>query len=363
MDSFGPDEGIWHFDGVNALRHHPLVAWDDHGFYLDWGAGRSGPHRWRLLQPLAARQGALLFGLIDKPGWRLGFDSPPPADFAVHLQRAARYGRWIDHVGLWPAVGVSMAIAAAVLFVVVKTPEWVAPLIPQAWEDTMGDAMIGDFGGRMCETKASRAALDKLVKELAPDTPLREVAIANLPMVNAITLPGRRIFIFDNLIQEARSADELAGVLAHEIGHVRHRDTVTALVRQLGLSVVLSGAQSNVGGLLNDVLAMSYSRGAETAADDFSIRALRKADVSPLPTAAFFKHLSAQSGGEKIERAASWMASHPVSADREAAFEHSAQKGRDYRPALDAAEWAALRNACRDDPSVDKSKSGFDFRF
>lgn len=114
--------------------------------------------------------------------------------------------------------------------------------------------------------------------------------------------------------------------------------------------------------MLNSVLAMSYSRGAEKAADQFSIDALRKADISPVPTAKFFDQLSKEMGGEKIERAASWMASHPVSVDREAAFSHSAIKGQVYRPALDAQDWAALRNACRDDHRVGKDKS-FEFRF
>nr|WP_244309783.1 M48 family metalloprotease [Sphingobium fuliginis] len=44
------------------------------------------------------------------------------------------------------------------------------------------------------------------------------------------------------MVQQAKSADEVAGVLGHELGHVRHRDTMTGLIRQLGLSVVLGGA-------------------------------------------------------------------------------------------------------------------------
>lgn len=358
----GPEDGIWHYDGVNAVRHAPRAEWDEHGLYLDWAAGHSGPHRWHLLEPLSGKPGQLLFGLKGRPGWRLGFENPPPPDFVAHLPKAARYGRLIDKIGLWKAAIAATVIAAAVIAFVVKLPDWIAPFVPRSWENNLGDAMVGNLGGRLCETPASRAALDKLSRQLAQGTQLRQVAIANVPMVNAVTLPGGRILIFDKLIAEAKSPDELAGVLAHEIGHVRHRDTVTALVRQLGLSVVLGGADGNVGGLLNGALAMSYSRGAESAADRFSIDALRKADISPVPTARFFDTLSKGAGGEKLERAASWMASHPVSADREAAFAHSAVKGHAYHVALAPAEWTALRNACKDDPNVKKDK-GFEFRF
>jgi predicted Zn-dependent protease len=97
---------------------------------------------------------------------------------------------------------------------------------------------------------------------------------------------------------------------------------------------------------------MSYSRDAERAADGYSIDALRSADISPLPTAAFFKKLGKLSGGDSIERSTSWMASHPVSSEREKAFTDSAVKGHAYKPSLSPAEWQALVNACAEDKDV-----------
>jgi len=360
MTSAGPDESIWHFDGHSATRHHPRLDWHADGFTLDWGTGGSGPHPWSALVPLGGTAGRSVYGLRGTSGWRLGFTGAPPEGFAIHLPLPARYGRWIDRLGLWRAIGLFTVAAAAILFLVVSAPRWIAPHIPQSWEDRLGDAMAGDFGGRLCETPGSRAALEKLRRALGPDVPIRQIAVANVPMVNAITLPGGRILIFEDLISEAKSPDELAGVLAHEMGHVRHRDTMTALVRQLGLSVVLGGLNGQVGGAINGLLAMSYSRDAERAADDFSIHALRRANISPLPTAAFFDRLSGMAGGDKVERATGWMASHPVSSERKAAFERSAVKDHRYAPALTPAEWKALVDACTDDPDVKKG-GGFFF--
>jgi len=359
MTSAGPDESIWHYDGARATRHHPRLDWTVDGFSLDWGTGRSGPHRWSALVPMDGTAGRSVYGLRGESGWRLGFAGPPPEDFAVHLPLPARYGRWIDRIGLWRALGLFAVLAAAVIFLVLNAPGWIAPWIPRSWEDRLGDAMVGDFGGRLCETPASRAALEKLRRQLGPDVPIRSIAIANIGMVNAVALPGGRILLFNDLLSEAKSPDELAGVLAHEIGHVRHRDTMAALVRQLGLSVVLGGFDGQVGGAVNGLLAMSYSRDAERAADGYSIAALRAANISPLPTAAFFDRLAKVSGGETIERATSWMASHPVSAERRAAFERSAVKGHLYAPALTRVEWTALVDACTDDPDVKASDSVF----
>ncbi|MDX7324874.1 M48 family metalloprotease, partial [Providencia rettgeri] len=80
-------------------------------------------------------------------------------------------------------------------------------------------------------------ALKTLATRIDPDDPRLEVDVVKLPMVNAVTLPGGRIVVFDGLIRAAKSPDEVAGVVAHEIGHVRHRDVMEGLLRQFGLSV------------------------------------------------------------------------------------------------------------------------------
>jgi Zn-dependent protease with chaperone function len=362
MTQAGPDETIWHFDGASGTRRHPQVAWTADGFRLSWEGGESGPHRWGDLVPLGGTGGRSVYGLRGAAsGWRLGFTGPPPEAFAVHLPLPARYGRLIDRIGLWKAILIFTVVAAGVVYAVLRSPEWIAPHIPRSWEERLGDAMVGDFGGRLCETPASKAAIEKLRVQLGKDVPIRRIGIANVNMVNAVALPGGYILIFNDLIGEARSPDELAGVLAHEIGHVRHRDTITALVRQLGLSVVLGGFNGQVGGTLNGLLALSYSRDAEREADQYSIDTLRAANVSPIPTATFFAKLGKLAGGATIERSMSWMASHPVSVERETAFRASAVKGRRYTPSLSAAEWQAVVNACVEDKDVEKAGPAFGF--
>lgn len=217
----------------------------------------------------------------------------------------------------------------------------------------MGDAMVGDFGGRFCHTPAGDTALRSLAAQVDPKHEAREISLANIPMVNAVTLPGGRIILFDGLVQQAGSPDEVAGVLGHELGHVRHRDTMAGLVRQLGLSVVLGGAGGNAGGYLNGVLALSYGREAETAADGVAIQQMRNADISPAATAAFFERIGGKEGGAEA-RAMTWLSSHPLSADRRRRFAAAVQPGAHYRPALDQAQWQALRTSCVKDPKVAK---------
>ena len=349
------DFRLWHYDGVTATRRSVLLRPAVDGFLLEEPeSGWTGePASWSDLMVIGVEGGRSAYGHSGIPGWRMGFTGDPPDDIAARLPKGARYGGWIDRLGLWPTAALFTVAAVLVVWGAAEAPGVVAPLIPQSWENRMGDAMVGDFGGRFCHTAAGDAALRTLAAQVDPQHEAREISLANIPMVNAVTLPGGRIILFDGLIQQAGSPDEVAGVLGHELGHVRHRDTMTGLVRQLGLSVVLGGAGGNAGGYLNGVLSLSYGRDAETAADGVAIQQMRSANISPAATAAFFERLGGKEAGTGA-RAMTWLSSHPLSADRRRRFAAAVQPGAAYRPALDQAQWQALRTSCAKDPKVAK---------
>ncbi|MEZ5655277.1 MAG: M48 family metallopeptidase [Sphingobium sp.] len=369
---------VWHYDGRNANRWQPRLLGDSEGFRLlgdDWEAG---PYRWADLVALDNAGPDAVFGHVAEQGWRLGFAADVPADVAALLPQRPRYGGFIDRVGLWRASAALACVAALVLFVGIKAPGWVAPFVPQSWEDNLGDAMVGDFGGRYCHTPEGDAALRALVGKIDPEGHARSIEVANIRMVNAIALPGRRIILFTDLVEKAESPDEVAGVLGHELGHVEHRDTLTALMRQLGLSVILGGLDGSGGTYLNTALGLSFSREAEHKADLAAIDSLKAANISPRPTATFFQRLGGvpdKEGGKKsdqkakgdvdstrdrIEQATGWLASHPTSRSRYELFDDAAEKGHSYTSALTARQWEALKNMCVDDRTV---KSDRDFWF
>ncbi len=331
---------VWHYDGTTALRRQVSLVEDGDGFALD-----GERYAFADLTPGDGDGTATTFGLKGRPGWRIGFDGAVPADIAARLPHAHRYGGWVDRLGLWQAAAIFTAVAAVVVFLVLRTPALVARMVPASVERRLGDAMVGDFGRKGCADPAGRAALAKLTARLDPADPTLEVHVVKLPMVNAVTLPGGRIVIFDGLLKAASSPDEVAGVIGHEIGHVRARDVMESLLRQMGLSVLLGGLEGHVGGYTNALLATAYSRDAEARADGYAITLLNDARLSPLPTARFFTKLGKRAGS--TERLFAYIASHPVSADRATRFRKSVTKDIAYTPALDAREWAALRTICR----------------
>lgn len=336
---------VWHYDGASGIRREPLMTLAGEGFVLVENGFEHGPYGFADLIAQGLVNGFPRYGLQKRPGWSITLTEAAPPGLAERLPGAKRYGGMIDRIGLWPAVGAFAAVSVAVVIGLSMLPSVVARMIPRSVEARMGTLMVGDFGERACTAPAGAAALKTLAARLGmkDDVDLR---VVDVPMVNAVTLPGGHVVLFSGLLRQSDTPDEVAGVLAHELGHVENRDVLESLVRQLGLSVVLGGLDGNVGGYTNALLSASYSRGAETRADGFAIDALAQARISPKPTAAFFQRLSRHE--VKVEGANAllgYLASHPMSSEREQRFAASAGKVT-YTPALDAAQWKALREIC-----------------
>lgn len=336
---------VWHYDGVTALRRRARVRVVGEDLLIEEEGQPPARHPLAALVAGPADAGEASFGLAGRPGWRIAFDGPVPAALAARLPAVRRYGGWIDRVGLWKASAGFAVVAALAVLVVLRTPALVARMVPASVEREMGELMVGDFGRRGCTDPAGRRALAALVRRLNPDHDAVEVDVVKLPVVNAVTLPGGRIVIFDGLLRAATSPDAVAGVVGHEIGHVRHRDVMESLLRQMGLSVLLGGMDGRAGSATNAILGSSYSREAETRADGVAIALLRSARVSPEPTAAFFDTLGkSEAGGGGL---LAYVASHPAARDRATRFRQSGSHAPGATPVLDARQWAALRGICR----------------
>jgi Zn-dependent protease with chaperone function len=354
----------WHFDGQSAVRRKVEIEAVGDRFLLREPERQFGPFAFADLRFLETKGGTTVYGLEGKDGWRLGVRGHVPEALAPLLPPARTYGGLIDRLGLGKASLVFAAISAAVVAVVLFSPQWLAPLIPSSVEQKLGNALVGDFGGRFCSTPQGRAALGKLTRSLDADPGDLQIEVANIDMLNAVALPGGKVVLFQGLLSQAKSPDEVAGVLAHEIGHVRERHVMQGLLRQMGLAVVLGGFDGSGGSTLNGLLSTTYTRGSEREADEHSLKALKRAQISPVGTAAFFNRLAALDGsGELKDRQARTMASyassHPLSDERRKLFEKAVVRGSAYKPALTPAEWRELKTMCAQDRDV-KSGWGFD---
>lgn len=249
---------------------------------------------------------------------------------------------------------ISGGIIATVLLAYLAAP-WLAQplshLVTPAWEQRQGETMatlLGNIFGR-CEDPAAEAALARLADRLAAGLELPypiEVGILDSSAVNAVALPGGRVFFFDGLIQEAQSASEVAGVLAHEIGHVQHRHGVINLLRRsirgIFVSLLTSGSDRVFNSIVEQsdaLLALRNSREMEREADVSAIELLEAAGITGAGFKTFFDRLAGsrdEPGGVMV-----YLSSHPPSAERaELDFNLEGEQG------LTPADWQDVRAAC-----------------
>ncbi|MET0373404.1 MAG: M48 family metallopeptidase [Rhizorhabdus sp.] len=339
----------WLHDGQSAVRHDVTVAIDG-GDLLIEGFPPVPIDRLRRLD-----SADMAFGRSDLKGWRLGFDVEPPHPILWRLPARARYGGPIDRIGLWGAAAIGLALSALVVLGAIQGLDLLARAIPYSWEQRLGDAISGDFGEHACRGPAGQKALDGLARRLSPSGRPMRVGVVNLPVVNAVALPGGRILIFRGLIDDAKSPDEVAGVLAHEIGHVEHRHVMVSLLRRFGIGLLIGsgGSAAEYGQAL---IESRYSRAAESEADDYSIEHMVRAGISTAPTAAMFGRFGRDEAG--MPGLFVYMASHPPSAERNRRFKAATKRVLRPTPSLDPAGWDAVRTMC----GKAKAKNAFGLR-
>jgi hypothetical protein len=258
------------------------------------------------------------------------------------------------------------AVASVALIVGVLVPtmaDQLAAYIPPEGERALGETTLDQIRDTLddtgfgpvafCENGSGMAALtrmeQKLTVGLSPETDL-SVHVLDHDMVNAFALPGGFVVLFRGLIDAAEGPDEVAAVLAHEIGHVISRDPTRHALRSAGSIGVLGLLFGDFAGgavvlfLTERLIDARYSQGAEKAADEFAYGRLQAADVSPAALGDMFERLRAKYGDS--EGIVAHFLSHPALSDRITAARDAAPEGRTFAPILSDAEWTALQAVC-----------------
>lgn len=266
--------------------------------------------------------------------------------------------------GMRVVTRLGLAVGAVALMLLVILPGLagsLAQIIPPDREARWGRAVVAqierllggsELGHLACTGPEGRAALDQMLARLSSGTDLAydlNVTVFDHEMVNAFAAPGGQIVLMRGLIDAASSADEVAGVLAHEIAHVEARDATRNTLRAAGSAGLLSLVLGDfAGGTLAVVLAeatlsASYTREAEEAADAYALDMLANAQVSGAGLADFFALIGEMQGGLKVPE---YLSTHPDTAGRANRAEDFAKGQGDTSPVISEAAWQALRAIC-----------------
>lgn len=269
--------------------------------------------------------------------------------------------------GLRPGLTAVAAVLAATVglwFFELHPAQAVARLMPQPTRKALGQQVISSMARnrKACETPAARDALDRLTLRLttAAAQPIAVRAVVlDWEVINAFAVPGGQIVLTRGLVQTARTSDEVAGVLAHELGHAIEYHPETGLVRAMGLAAVSQLVFAGSSGTITDVglllTHLRYTRIAEREADAHAMRLLKAAGISPKGFGDFLARVDGRPPNPKTPpkdapardttpNMLEVISTHPPTAERIAVVR--AQPTYPTTPALSDADWRALRGAC-----------------
>lgn len=300
---------------------------------------------------------------------RLGHDAFPGArlvitqeGFTRELARLAPHlagGPNLKRAGRLAAIIALSALAAiGVLYLTLSyAPQALAFVLPDSWRKNLADQVEASFtgDGKLCATSANNALLRTLAARLMQGNsaaPPFEIKVYDIKLLNAFALPGGRIIVTRKLIDAAQTPDEVAGVLAHEIGHVYYRHAEAQLIRAMGIELLLqivSGGGDTISGFAGLLAILRYSRDAERESDAFAQGMLVKAAIDPMALKRFFEEIKKLEGkgdsGGLFDPVSDMMSTHPLTDERIKAIQ-PLPPGITARPSLSDADWAGLRNIC-----------------
>ena len=194
-----------------------------------------------------------------------------------------------------------------------------------------------------CSGADGLSVLEALGQRLWPDEQIK-LFVVKEGDPNAFAMPGRRIVVFSGLIDRARSPEMLAGVIAHEMGHVEYHHPMRGLVHQMGLGAVLTlmFGDSSLAGVGQLALVLSYSRDMEREADQRRIELLQQAGIRADGMSAFFEVIKKDVKDSVLSDLPEFLSTHPDLDARIAATRQPATGA----PAMSDADWQLVRKVC-----------------
>lgn len=293
------------------------------------------------------------------------------AKLAPVLKRARRH-----RVRAWSILAVAaillVAIPSTLLLRMDIATAIVAQQIPPKWEASLGDSTLAQYklGTEFMPQEQAEALLQPLTSALIESLPSDrydyQFHIANNATVNAFALPGGEVVIHSALILNADTAEELLGVLAHEIMHVENQHGVRNVLGAAGIYVLVGAMLGDVSGLFAVLgsaapilLNQSYSRRFEREADRDGLYLLTEAGIRPQGMLDFFATLKQQEEKQlediededtkqTIKDMMGYLSSHPATDQRIAQLSALIEKVpqlHDYRDL--SAEFSTLKTAVK----------------
>lgn len=222
-----------------------------------------------------------------------------------------------------PMVMVIIGVIVGIYLLLGLVVNLVVPHLPVGLEKSLGNLVQSQFPYPEIPDKS--AQLQRLLDKFAPSLTADDrrltyrVQVVQEDMVNAVAIPGGSIIVFSGLLDKVATADEIAFVLAHELGHFHYRHHLKGIGRSLLtmiISIAILGENSSISHMLVasfHQMEMKYSRSQEKEADLYALNLLKTCYGSAEGALRFMEKLARQ---DKTWQVLYYFASHPHPQDR-----------------------------------------------
>jgi predicted Zn-dependent protease len=228
--------------------------------------------------------------------------------------------------------------------------------IEQTTQNT--EEKIGDLFWKMLKSSETEISSDSIVAPV--DSMLTRICTTNSidrkkvklhllrkDEINAFALPNNHLVVFSGLIAACENEAEFYGVIGHELAHMEKNHVMNKLVKEIGLSVLISMSTGNVNAevikeTLKHLSSTAYDRSLETEADLTAADYLINAGIEPEPFANFLYRLADET--KNLPNQIYWISTHPESKERaEKIIEHIKGKSFPKAEAKDSLRFERLK--------------------
>jgi predicted Zn-dependent protease len=266
--------------------------------------------------------------------------------------------------------GFIMLIAFASLFFVTNQVNWMSIFKVEKTtnkiEEKLGDIYWKLFQNNqeVIKNKEVTEPIAKLLKNICAANEINESSIKlhilSSNEINAYTLPDNHIVIYTGLITYCETQDELCGVMSHELAHAKLNHVMKKLIKEVGLSILISITTGNKGGeIITETAKLlssnAFDRSLEKDADIKAVDYMINANINPEGLANFLYNLSELEIDTRLDF--SWISSHPNSKERAAyIIEYANNKSKTITPVLDKYQWNKLQEEANNISEFDVSQ-------
>lgn len=207
-------------------------------------------------------------------------------------------------------------------------------------ENFFNDAQYSEFNSETVDSALSLIA-ETLSEGAIKKEYTYKIIVFDHTMINAFAMPGGNIIISTGLLNFIEEPEELAAIMAHEMGHIENRDVLKRLIKNLGIAVITSGDQYVLSEVSKTAVSTVFDRKQEREADEFALKLLEASKINPRIYATVFRRFNEanQDWNENLEL----LMTHPHNNSRiRAALEYELHE--DFSETKLDIDWQKIKN-------------------